>query len=202
MAGQVCVSPSRFLVHHKIYDEFVMTFADAANSIRVGDGFKDGVEMGPVAGSRRLTAITELVEKSVAGGARIAAGGHRVGNQGFFYAPTVLADVPLDAAVMSEEPFGPLAACLPIADVEEGVRIANNLSVGLAAYAFTNSAEVAAHLSREIRAGSVAINVFTTPGADAPFGGQWESGIGVEGGEESLNSYMVSKTITTRPVRV
>ncbi|MFO1143016.1 MAG: NAD-dependent succinate-semialdehyde dehydrogenase [Amaricoccus sp.] len=202
MAGQYCSAPSRFLVHRKVYDDFVTSFAEASSALRVGDGFSEGVEMGPVINRRRLDSVASLVEDAVAKGARVAAGGQRIGNRGYFYAPTVLADVPLDAAVMSAEPFGPLAAVRPIDDLEEGLAISNSLPVGLAAFVFTNSIEKADHLSRELQVGSVAVNVFTSPGNDAPFGGYKESGIGREGGEESLESYTVAKTITLRAVRV
>jgi succinate-semialdehyde dehydrogenase/glutarate-semialdehyde dehydrogenase len=132
----------------------------------------------------------------------VAAGGERIGNAGYIYAPTVLADVPHAADVMSNEPFGPLAACMQVDDLDEATAIANELPLGLAAYAFTNDADRADRLSRDIAAGSVAINVFSTPGADAPFGGYRESGMGREGGEESLDSYMVTKTVTRRLGRI
>jgi succinate-semialdehyde dehydrogenase/glutarate-semialdehyde dehydrogenase len=202
LAGQFCTAPSRFIIHKNVYRDFIEAFAEGARAIRVGDGFTESVEMGPVASERRLTAISALVDDAVSRGANVAAGGHRIGNRGYFYAPTVLTDVPLDADVMHIEPFGPIAACVPMNDLEEGLALANNQPVGLAAYVFTNSVEVASVMSREIQCGSVAINVFTSPGADAPFGGYKESGIGREGGEESLDSYMVIKTITTSNTRV
>lgn len=202
MAGQLCVSPSRFMVHRKVYHDFVSAFAKGASSLTVGDGFAKSTQMGPVVNGRRLEAIGALVEDAVARGARMAAGGERIGNRGYFYAPTVLADVPRDAEVMREEPFGPLAACLPVEDMDEGLAIANALPVGLAGYVFTNSTERAHRVSREMQCGAVAINNFASPGAEAPFGGHKESGIGVEGGEESLDAYMTSKTIIQRLERL
>jgi succinate-semialdehyde dehydrogenase/glutarate-semialdehyde dehydrogenase len=202
MAGQICASPSRFLVHHRIYDSFVTSFAKEANALKVGDGFAAGVQMGPVANHRRLDAIIALVDDAVSRGAKIVAGGQRIGNQGYFYAPTILADVPPNSDVMNLEPFGPLATCVPVADMDEGLAIANGLPVGLAGYLFTNSLERMEHLSRELQCGVVANNCFTVSGADAPFGGYKESGIGREGGEESLESYMVTKAILRRTVRV
>ena len=202
MAGQFCSAPSRFLIHRSKYDLFVQSLAAKAGSLKVGDGFGEGVQMGPLVNRRRLEAVTHLVDDAVAHGARIATGGHRVGNRGWFYAPTVLADVPLDAKVMSEEPFGPIAPCLPVDSMDEALAISNSLNVGLAAFVFTNSMERADYLSRELQVGSVALYVFTSPGADAPFGGYRESGIGREGGPEMYQSYMVSKTIAERRVRV
>jgi succinate-semialdehyde dehydrogenase/glutarate-semialdehyde dehydrogenase len=202
MAGQLCVSPSRFLVHHKVYDDFVGEFADRAAKLKVGDGFAEATQVGPLANERRIATMEHLVTDAVSRGAKVLAGGERIGNRGWFYAPTVLGDVPRDARVLHEEPFGPLAPCLPVADMEEALTIANDIEVGLAGYVFTNDTVLADRLSNELQCGSVAINIFTSPGADAPFGGHKESGIGVEGGAESLDAYTVSKTITQRRVRL
>lgn len=202
MAGQFCSAPSRFLIHRSIYGDFVESLASKASMLVVGDGFRKDTQMGPVANRRRLDAMSGLVEDAVAHGARVVTGGHRVGDRGWFYAPTVLADVPLDARIMSEEPFGPLSPCAPVDSMDEALSISNCLSMGLAAFVFTNSMERADHLSRELQVGSVALNVFTSPGADAPFGGYRESGIGREGGLEMWNSYTVTKTIAERRVRV
>jgi succinate-semialdehyde dehydrogenase/glutarate-semialdehyde dehydrogenase len=202
MAGQFCSAPSRFLVHRSVYESFVESLASKASSLKVADGFAEGVQMGPLANRRRLAAMSDLVDDAVAHGARVAAGGKRVGNRGWFYAPTVLADVPLDARIMNEEPFGPIAPCAPVDSMDEALAISNSLSMGLAAFVFTNSIERADYLSRELQVGSVAVNVFTSPGADAPFGGIRESGIGREGGLEMYQSYTVAKTIAERRVRV
>jgi succinate-semialdehyde dehydrogenase/glutarate-semialdehyde dehydrogenase len=202
MAGQFCSAPSRFLVHRSLYDKFVQSLASKAGNLKVGDGFSDGVQMGPLANRRRLEAMASLVDDAVAHGARIATGGHRLGNRGWFYAPTVLADVSLNARVMTDEPFGPIAPCAPVDTMDEALAISNSLNMGLAAFVFTNSVERADYLSHELKVGSVAVNVFTSPGADAPFGGVRESGIGREGGLEMYQSYTVAKTIAERRVRV
>ena len=201
-AGQICASPSRFLVHRALYDSFVTLFAKEANALKVGDGFADDVQMGPIANDRRLASVSALVDDAVNRGAKIAAGGKRIGNRGYFYAPTILSNVPLDCDVMRVEPFGPLAACYPVSDMGEGLAIANSLPVGLAGYVFTNSFEQMQYLSRELQCGVVANNCFTVSGADAPFGGVKESGIGREGGEDSLESYMITKAILRQTVRV
>ncbi|RWY79989.1 NAD-dependent succinate-semialdehyde dehydrogenase [Rhizobium leguminosarum] len=202
MAGQFCSAPSRFLIHRSGYEKFVESLATKASKLKVGDGFREGVQMGPLANRRRLAAMQDLVDDAVAHGSRLATGGQRVGNRGWFYAPTVLADVPLHARLMSEEPFGPLAPCAPVDSMDEALTISNSLNMGLAAFVFTNSMERADHLSRELQVGSVALNVFTSPGADAPFGGVRESGIGREGGPEMYHSYTVAKTIAERRVQV
>lgn len=200
--GQICASPSRFIVHQSGYEEFVSAFANAAKEIRVGDGFDANVQMGPVASARRFAAMQALVDDAKRRGARVAAGGHRIGESGYFFAPTVLADVPLDADAMTIEPFGPLGACVAVSDLEEGIALANCLSVGLAAYAFTNSQQDVERISRELECGVLSINHFGAPDADTPFGGVKESGVGREGGATSLDSYTVTKTVLHRIARV
>jgi succinate-semialdehyde dehydrogenase/glutarate-semialdehyde dehydrogenase len=202
VSGQICASPSRFIVHRSIYAEFVDAMARAAKEIRVGDGFQAGVEMGPVANARRLHAMEAMVADAQARGARVAAGGSRIGDKGCFFAPTVLAEVPLDAQAMVSEPFGPLGACVAAADLGEALAIGNALPLGLAAYAFTNSLEDADRISRELECGVLSINHFGAPGADTPFGGVNDSGIGREGGPGSLAAYTVSKTVLQRTARV
>lgn len=202
VTGQICASPSRFIVHKSVYADFVSAFARAAGEIRVGDGFQPGVEMGPVANARRLAAMQALVEDAKGRGARVATGGQRIGDKGYFFAPTVLADVPLTARAMTDEPFGPLGACVSVASLDEALEISNSLSVGLAAYAFTNSLHDAERISRELECGVLSINHFGAPGPDTPFGGVKDSGIGREGGATSLDSYTVTKTVLQRTVRV
>ena len=202
MAGQFCSAPSRYLIHRSKYDAFVESLASKAGALKVGDGFVEGVQMGPLVNRRRLHDVTSLVDDAVSRGARIATGGSRVGNRGWFYAPTVLADVPRDAKVMHEEPFGPISPCLAVDSMEEALAISNGLPMGLAAFVFSNSIATTDYLSKELQVGSVAVNVFTSPGADAPFGGNRQSGIGREGGHEMYHSYTVAKTIAERRVRV
>lgn len=201
-SGQICASASRFIVHRNVYADFVESFAKTLNGLRVADGFEAGVDMGPVANVRRLASAQALVDDAKRRGARVAAGGHRIGDRGCFFAPTLLADVPLDAAVMSTEPFGPVAACVPVDDLDEGIALANSLSVGLAAYAFTNSLEESEAISRSLECGVLSINHFGTPDADTPFGGVKDTGIGREGGPTSLDAYLVSKTVLQSTSRV
>ena len=201
-SGQICASPSRFIVHQSVYQDFVSAFAGAVKDVRVGDGFRTDVQMGPVASARRLAAMEALVADAKQRGARVAAGGNRIGNRGFFFEPTVLADVPVDAAAMTTEPFGPLGACVSVTDLGEAIALANSLSVGLAAYAFTNSLHDAERISRELECGVLSINHFGTPDADTPFGGVKESGIGREGGPTTLDAYMVTKTVLQKTVRI
>jgi succinate-semialdehyde dehydrogenase/glutarate-semialdehyde dehydrogenase len=201
-SGQICASPSRFLVHRDLYADFVDSFAKALHGLHVADGFAAETGMGPVANARRLASAQALVDDARRRGARVAAGGHRIGSRGYFFAPTLLAEVPLDAAVMTTEPFGPLAACVPIDNLDEGIELANSLPVGLASYAFTNSLDDAERLGRNLECGVLSINHFGTPDADTPFGGVKDSGVGREGGPTSLDAYLVSKTILQRTSRV
>jgi succinate-semialdehyde dehydrogenase/glutarate-semialdehyde dehydrogenase len=193
-AGQVCVSPTRFYVQESIYDAFVRGFAERTEKVKVGDGLEEGTKMGPLANTRRPEAIGALVEDARAKGARVVTGGNR-GNQGFFFQPTLLADVPLEADIMNNEPFGPVAVSRPFKDFDEAVEQANRLPYGLAAFAFTENGRRANLLGDAIEAGMVGINTFAISFADAPFGGVKESGFGSEGGKEGLETYQVVKAI-------
>jgi succinate-semialdehyde dehydrogenase/glutarate-semialdehyde dehydrogenase len=193
-AGQVCVSPTRFYVQESIYDAFVRGFAERTEKVKVGDGLEEGTKMGPLANTRRPEAIGALVEDARAKGARVVTGGNR-GNQGFFFQPTLLADVPLEADIMNNEPFGPVAVSRPFKDLDEAIEQANRLPYGLAAFAFTENGRRANLLGDAIEAGMVGINTFAISIADAPFGGVKESGFGSEGGKEGLETYQVVKAI-------
>ncbi len=200
--GQVCASPSRFIVHEAMYETFVASMARATRALRVGDGLDPQTQVGPVANARRLAAMESLVLDATRRGGRVVAGGHRMGEKGFFFAPTVLANLPAEAAAMSVEPFGPIASCVTMADLDEGLAIANSLSVGLAAYAFSNRLEEAERIGRELACGVLSINHFGAPDADTPFGGVKESGFGREGGASALDAYLVTKTVLQRCTRV
>jgi len=202
MSGQFCLCPSRFIVQRRLYADFVQSFARASALVKVGDGFQPDIEMGPVANARRLAAMQALVDDAAGRGARIATGGERIGQRGYFFAPTVLADLPNDALAMVQEPFGPVSACVASDSLDEAVALANGLPLGLGAYAFTNSLETAERLGRELDVGVLSINNFGTPGPGEPLGGVKDSGIGREGGPDSLAAYTVTKTIlqSTAPV--
>lgn len=202
MAGQICAAPTRYLVHRRVYDEFVEGFARGAESLTVGDGFEAGVDMGPLLNGRRVTEMEELVADAVARGARIATGGKRLGNRGYFYAPTVLANVPRDASAMTIEPFGPLALCLPVDSMDEAVAIANESEVGLAGFVFSNNLQNLDNICGELQTGMVSVNGFTFTGPETEFGGVKESGVGREGGEFGLDAYSISKTVMRSSARI
>lgn len=193
-AGQVCVAPTRFYVQEAIYDAFLDGFARRSAGLKVGNGLEAGVQMGPLANPRRPAAIAGLVADATARGARVLAGGSAYGD-GFFFAPTLLADVPNEADVMNTEPFGPVALARPFATLDEAVTEANRMPYGLAAFAFTNNLHIANHVGDAIEAGMVGINSFAISVADAPFGGVKESGFGSEGGAEGLDAYLTVKAI-------
>jgi succinate-semialdehyde dehydrogenase/glutarate-semialdehyde dehydrogenase len=193
-AGQVCVSPTRFYVQEGIYDAFQRGFAERTRALKVGNGLEADTKMGPLANGRRVPAIAGLVEDARAKGATLLAGGEP-GTSGFFFQPTVLADVPLEAEVMNNEPFGPLALMRPFASDAEAIEQANRLPYGLAAFVFTENGRRANIMGDAIEAGMVGINSFAISVSDAPFGGIKDSGFGSEGGPEGLQSYQVTKAI-------
>ncbi len=197
-AGQVCTSPTRFFVQESIYEAFAKTFAETSRKVVVGNGMGAATQMGPVANHRRMEAMETLVADARAKSARVLAGGERLGNRGYFFPVTVLADVPDNARVMSEEPFGPLAVINPVATLDDAIAKANSLPFGLAAYAFTHSASNADRLADEIEAGNVSINTLEASVAETPFGGVKDSGYGREGGAEGLAHYTTIKTVSHR----
>jgi succinate-semialdehyde dehydrogenase/glutarate-semialdehyde dehydrogenase len=152
--------------------------------------------MGPLANDRRLAAMEAFVADAVQKGARLVSGGNRLGNRGYFYPLTVLADVPDEARAMREEPFGPLALLRPVRDLDEAIEQANALPYGLAAYAFTRAARTVDRLAEEIEAGNLSINHFVASIAETPFGGVKDSGYGREGGIEGLACYTVVKNVS------
>ena len=195
-AGQVCVSPTRFLVHDSVFDRFVEGFTAYAKGLTVGDGLEPGTKMGPLIHGRRLDAMEALCADAVAAGANLKAGGKRIGNRGNFFEPTVFTEVPLTARIMNEEPFGPVAAIQRFSRDEEALEEANRLPFGLAAYAYTRSAERATRVAAEIESGMLSINHHGLALPEVPFGGVKDSGYGSEGGTEALEGYLSTKFVT------
>jgi succinate-semialdehyde dehydrogenase/glutarate-semialdehyde dehydrogenase len=195
-AGQVCVSPTRFLVQEKLYDSFVDQFVSAAQKLKVGDGMESGSQMGPLANPRRITAMETLIADAAKNGATVRTGGSRIGNKGNFFEPTVLTDVPLSARVMNEEPFGPLAVISRFDTFDEVVSEANRLPYGLASYAFTSSAKTANAVAGAVESGMITINHMGLALPEVPFGGVKDSGYGSEGGSEAIEAYLNTKFVT------
>jgi succinate-semialdehyde dehydrogenase/glutarate-semialdehyde dehydrogenase len=182
-------------VHEAVKAEFTEALAAHARGLAVGDGLTAGTQLGPLANPRRLDAMLRLTADATAQGARVLAGGERIGERGSFFAPTVLADVPLSAAVFNEEPFGPLASVRGFTSLDEAIAEANRLPYGLAAYAYTRSIGALHQLSNRLEVGMVWVNQPALPWPELPFGGVKDSGHGSEGGPEALEAYLVSKTV-------
>jgi succinate-semialdehyde dehydrogenase / glutarate-semialdehyde dehydrogenase len=199
-AGQVCVAPTRFFVQKSIYKRFAETFAEKAAQLKVGNGLDPSTQLGPLANSRRIDAMENFVADAKSKGAKVLAGGQRIGNNGYFFPLTVLSDVPDDASVMRNEPFGPIALVNPVRSVDEAIEKANSLPYGLAAYAFTKSAQTADRLASDVEVGNLSINHFVASVAETPFGGVKESGYGREGGTEGLQCYTVTKNVSHKMV--
>jgi succinate-semialdehyde dehydrogenase/glutarate-semialdehyde dehydrogenase len=194
--GQICISSTRFIVQRASYETFTRKFVAATEALKVGPGLDPTTQVGPLANQRQVDKTEALVADAVAQGARLLTGGKRLGNEGFFYAPTVLADVPMSARVMQEEPFGPIAVLNPFDTLEDGLREANRLPYGLGAYAFTTDARTAVAVGDGLEAGMIGINHFNMIVSELPFGGMKESGYGSEGGEEGIENYLVTKFIS------
>lgn len=195
-AGQVCASPTRFLVQDGVYDAFLDAFVAGAQALKLGDGFAHGVQMGPVAHARRLDAMEDFVRDAVEKGAELKSGGKRVGNEGFFFEPTVLANVPLSARLMHEEPFGPIAVVNRFSNLDDAVAEANRLPYGLAAFAFSKRTDRTDRLMRSVETGMMSINHFGLAAPETPFGGIKDSGHGSEGGSEGIQAYLTSKFVS------
>ena len=195
-AGQVCVSPTRFFVQEKAYDKFVGKFIDLAKQIKVGDGMDPASKMGPLANPRRVNAMEAIVLDAQEKGAKVQLGGNRIGNEGNFFEPTVLTDVPDNARILHEEPFGPIATMIRFKDTDEVLTKANSLPFGLASYAFTHDSRIATKVSNGLDQGMVSINHFGIALPETPFGGIKDSGYGHEGGIEGLNAYLQTKFVS------
>ena len=195
-AGQVCISPTRFYVQEPVYDRFLARFTEYAKSVKVGDGMEKGITMGPMANARRIDAMEGFVRDAKDRGGKIAAGGNRRGNQGYYFEPTVITEVPDNSKIMTEEPFGPVAPVVAFKSFDEVVERANSLPFGLAAYAFTGSAQTATLIGDALQSGMVGVNSIAISTPETPFGGIKESGYGSEGGLEGLQAYLNTKFIS------
>ena len=195
-AGQVCIAPTRFLVHESVYERFTEGFVKAASSIKVGDGMDAASRMGPLANARRIEAMQMFVDDAVAKGAKLLTGGKRIGTTGNFFEPTVLGHVPARARILSEEPFGPIAPIVSFSSFDEVVAEANRLPFGLASYAYTRSSKTVQAIGAAIESGMVTINHVGFALPELPFGGIKDSGYGSEGGTEAIEAYLNTKLIT------
>ncbi|UZF95883.1 NAD-dependent succinate-semialdehyde dehydrogenase [Bosea sp. NBC_00550] len=200
-AGQVCTSPSRFFVHEKIADTFTEKMAAKAQALRLGNGLDDGVLMGPLATARQRDRAERLVEDALGKGATLATGGKRPAslNRGYFFEPTVLADLPPDASILADEPFAPVAAIVRCASADEAIARANAVEFGLAGYLFASSKRAIDHVTRELQVGVLGVNTTVVAVPEAPFGGIKQSGFGREGGAEGVREYLNTKFVHNAP---
>ncbi|MCI0148889.1 NAD-dependent succinate-semialdehyde dehydrogenase [Paraburkholderia sediminicola] len=200
--GQGCVNPTRFYVHDSVYERFAARFVEIVRSIKPGNGLDSDTQMGPLAHARRVDAMKDCVDDARRHGGKVLCGGEPIEGRGFFFQPTVLADVPGSAHIMKEEPFGPIVVLNRFTDLDAVLREANGLPYGLAAYAFTRDGALAHRLSMQLEAGMIGINTFALGAPDAigapetPFGGVKESGYGSEGGTEGIDAYLTVKLIS------
>ncbi|GAA1170463.1 NAD-dependent succinate-semialdehyde dehydrogenase [Pseudonocardia alaniniphila] len=197
-AGQVCISPSRIFVQDAVHDRLVAAVERLVGQLRVGPGTDPGSDVGPLANARRRAAVAELVEKAAAGGATVRCGGRAPDGPGFFFLPTVLTDVPADAAVLRDEPFGPVLPVLRFGTLDEGLDRANNVPYGLAAYVYTTDLGRADAAVAGLDVGMIGVNETALASAASPFGGVGLSGYGREGGTESIEAYTVATAVTSR----
>ena len=195
-AGQVCIAPTRFLVHEDVRADFVAALTRHAQALKVGDGLAEGTTMGPLANPRRVAAMADFLGDAVQAGATVCTGGERIGEVGNFFAPTVLDNVPMSARIFNEEPFGPVASVCGFTRLEDAIAESNRLPFGLAAYAFTGSLKNAHLLSQRVEVGMLWINQPATPSAELPFGGIKDSGYGSEGGPEALEACLNTRAIS------
>ena len=195
-AGQVCVSPTRFLVQEAVYPSFVEKFVAGAKAVKVGDGFDKDTRMATLANPRRQRAMQAHVEDAKKHGGKVLTGGYPIGERGNFFEPTVITELPKDAMAMNQEPFGPLAIINPFRSFDEAVTEANRLPYGLAAYAWTKSAKTANAIAASVETGMMTINHLGLALPEVPFGGVKDSGYGSEGGSEAIEAYLSPKFVT------
>ena len=195
-AGQVCVSPTRFLVQEGVYENFVDKFVEATKRLKVGNGLETGITMGALANPRRTQAMEVNMEDAGKHGGKVRTGGHRIGDKGNFYEPTVVTELDSSARAMNEEPFGPLAVINPFRTFDDAVTEANRLPFGLAAYAWTNSAKTANAIASQVETGMISINHLGLALPEVPFGGVKDPGYGSEGGSEAIEPYLNPKFVS------
>ncbi len=199
-AGQSCLAPSRLFIHESVYDDFVDGFARAVLSLRVGmpESGSD-VHVGPVISQRRVEALMRLTDDAIARGARLVCGGKRVAKRGFFWAPTVLADVPDDAEIMTEEPFGPIVAIAKFVTLDDAIRRANGTDYAFGAYVFTRSLRTRDVTVHGLQASNIGVNQMAPSLPDAPLGGMLDSGYGYEGGTDGIHAFQHLRLISETP---
>jgi len=193
--GQACINAKRFLVHADVYDAFAAGFAERMAALKVGDPSDESVQIGPLSTEQGRRDIEELVDDAKAHGATILAGGERVGSEGWFYAPTVVADLTRDMRLWWEEAFGPVASLYRVESLDEALEIANDSDFGLGSAFWSEDADEITRAERELEAGAVFVNGMTISYAELPFGGIKRSGYGRELSKEGIREFCNLKTV-------
>jgi succinate-semialdehyde dehydrogenase/glutarate-semialdehyde dehydrogenase len=193
--GEACTSANRFHVHESVAAEFADRLAAKIGSLKVGRGTEDGIQVGPLIDESQRSKVAELVEDAVGKGARVLTGGGRVDGAGYFFEPTVLADVSDDAELLKEEIFGPVAPITTFSSDEEAIAKANDTEYGLVSYVFTQDVNRAFKVIEALETGMIGFNQGMVSNAGAPFGGVKQSGYGREGGPEGLDEYLETKYV-------
>jgi succinate-semialdehyde dehydrogenase / glutarate-semialdehyde dehydrogenase len=193
--GQSCIAAKRFIIHEKIYDEFLKKFVAGVAAIRIGDPMDESIQLGPLATAAIREDLDKQVKASVAAGARVLTGGKKIERDGFFYAPTVLADIPPNAPAASEELFGPVASVFKAKDLNDAIRIANGTSFGLGASVWTQDAVERDRFVADIESGLLFINGMVASDPRLPFGGVKHSGFGRELGEFGIREFVNIKSV-------
>jgi succinate-semialdehyde dehydrogenase/glutarate-semialdehyde dehydrogenase len=193
--GEACTAANRFIVHASVAEEFSRRLAERMGSLTVGRGTDDGVDVGPLIDGTQRDKVAELVQDAIDQGGRVLTGGNRRAGAGYFFEPTVLADVPTSARMFSEEIFGPVAPVTTFTSDDEALALANDTEYGLVAYAFTQDLSRAIRVSEGLETGMVGINQGVVSNPAAPFGGVKASGFGREGGAEGIEEYLETKYV-------
>jgi succinate-semialdehyde dehydrogenase/glutarate-semialdehyde dehydrogenase len=194
--GQSCIAAKRFIVAAKIASEFEKKFVKRMQELRVGDPFEESTQLGPLASADAVTTLDADVKKSIAAGARLLTGGQPLPGPGFYYAPTVLADIPKGSPAYSEELFGPVASIFRVKGIDEAVALANDVRFGLGASAWTNDAAETERFVNELQAGMVFLNKMVASDPRLPFGGVKASGHGRELADVGIREFMNIKTVS------
>ena len=195
-AGQVCVSPTRFLVQEGLYKKFVENFVAHSKALKVGEGLDASTQMGPLANPRRVAAMEGLIADAVQHGGKVQTGGKRIGNKGNFFEPTVLTDVPREARLFAEEIFGPVAPLFRFKTEAEAIALANDTPFGLASYFYARDIGRIFRVAEALETGMVGVNEGIISSEAVPFGGVKFSGVGREGGRYGIEEYLEAKAIT------
>jgi succinate-semialdehyde dehydrogenase/glutarate-semialdehyde dehydrogenase len=195
-AGQVCISPTRFLVQEPVFDQFLERFIELSKAVQLGDGLDAATTMGPLANARRLQAMETLVADAEELGAKVYRTQDADVGKGNFFAPTVLTGLTNSMRVQQEEPFGPVALVMPFRELADAAKEANRLPFGLASYAFTRSTQQAMSIANAVETGMMSINHIGLGLPEVPFGGVKDSGYGSEGGPEAIHAYLNTKFVS------